>query len=238
MTDFVEYYFRIIGPSPETMPMARLATYMAELARLMGSEEKVHFGRIIDRSVGMIAYVPQEELPVVSPRIRAAAYNDSSDASSAFRQLNKLLGEDGWKAELPLPGGAEIIQFPGTPKNDKALRRVNQPTTVRGRLVRIEGAGDVVKIGLDIDGTLSARVSIKASNVQEMGRYFQSYISVTGEGRWKRDDDGHWTLEDLKAVSFEPLDNSPLTDVLSRLRHLLPADEGEKVIQAVDELRH
>lgn len=238
MIDFEEYCFRIIGPSPETMPMSRLATYMVELARLMGSEENVHFYKLHDRSVGVAMHAPVEDIAVISPRIRAAAHNDNAEASAAFRQLNKLLGEDGWKAELPLPRGGEVIQFPGTPKNDKALRRVSQPTTIRGRLVRIEGAGDVVKIGLDMDGTLSARVSFSASNVHELGRHFHGYISVTGEGRWKRDDDGRWTLEDLKAVSFEPLDTSSLSDVLGRLRHLMPADEGEKLVRAVDELRH
>ena len=239
MIDFVEYRFRIIGPSPETLPMGRLAAYMAELARLLGSEEKIHFDRIENRSVGVVARVPPEEIATVSPRVRAAAHNDEqADAAVPFRQLNKLLGEDGWKAELPLPQCGEVIQFPGTSRNEKALKRVQQPTTIRGRLIRIEGSGDVVKIGLEIDGRLSARVSFPAASVQDLARHFHHHVSVTGDGRWKRDDDGQWSLEDLKAVSFEPLDDSPLSTVLDRLRNLMPAGEGTKIIKAVDELRH
>ena len=239
MIDFVEYRFRIIGPSPETMPMERLAAYMAELARFLGSEEKVHFGGIDDNSVGVVACVPPEKIAVVSPRIRAAAHGDDrADAAIPFRQLNRLLGEDGWKAELPLPQGGEVIQFPGTPKSDKGLKRVQQPTTIRGRLIRIEGAGDVVKVGLEIDGRLSARVSFPAASIQDLARHFHHYVSVTGDGRWKRADDGQWSLENLNAMSFEPLDDSPLTTVLDRLRVLMPHEEGVKIIKAVDEMRH
>lgn len=239
MTGFIEYRFRIIGPSPETMPMARLATYMAELARLFGSEDKIHFDRIEDSSVGMVALVPGEDVATVSPRIRAAARNDNqTGAMGPFRQLNKLLGEDGWKAELPLPQGGELIQFPGTPRGEKVLRRIQQPTTIRGRLVRIEGSSDPVKIGLDIDGRLSARVSFPAASIQDLARHFHHHVSVTGEGSWRRDEDGNWSLEHLRAVSFEPLDESSLLTVIGKMRELMPSGEGAEIVSAVDALRH
>ena len=41
-----EYRFTIDAYSPETLPMSRLAEYMAEVARLLGKVDQVHFVRL------------------------------------------------------------------------------------------------------------------------------------------------------------------------------------------------
>jgi hypothetical protein len=40
------FEFRIAGYTPETIPMERLAKYLAELAKLLGNEKDVHFLKI------------------------------------------------------------------------------------------------------------------------------------------------------------------------------------------------
>jgi hypothetical protein len=238
MSDFLEYSFRIVGPKPDTIPMARLACYMAELAKLLGSPEAVHFKEILDQSVSIVAVADADQVALISPRIREAAQNDNdAEASGPWRKLNEFLAEDGWTAELPLPKGGEVIAFPGKLKVSKAIRTVNQHTSVQGRLVRIEGVGDQVKVGLDIDGDLTARISINASYARELAHCFHQHVRLSGEGKWTRDTDGRWFLENLKATAFEPLDDVPLAQTLNRLKEILPSGAGEKIIRAVDELR-
>jgi hypothetical protein len=45
MTEY-EYTFRIDVFTPETMPMARLAEYLAELSKLVGHSQSTHFDRV------------------------------------------------------------------------------------------------------------------------------------------------------------------------------------------------
>ena len=46
MNDQHEYRFVIDALSPDSLPMARLAEYMGELARLLGRPDQVHFERL------------------------------------------------------------------------------------------------------------------------------------------------------------------------------------------------
>lgn len=238
MSEFFEYPFRIIGPKPDTIPMSRLATYMAELARLMGSQDAVHFSRIEDKSVSIVAFVSAEEVPLISPRIRSAASSDvNADAASPWRKLNEFLAEDGWTAEMPLPKSGEVIAFPGKSKSVAILRAVSQPTSVQGRLIRIEGAGEQVRVGLEIDGDLTAKISIGSQQARDLAKHFHRSVRMSGEGRWRREGDGRWHLEYLAATSFEVLEDATLDEALARLREIVPPGSGEEIVRAVNELR-
>ncbi|RSC31550.1 hypothetical protein EGT36_23340 [Agrobacterium sp. FDAARGOS_525] len=219
--------------------MGRLAVYMAELAKLMGASESVHFKEIRDQSVSIVAFAEEQSVAIISPRIREAAQNDNdAEAAAPWRKLNEFLAEDGWTAEMPLPKGGELISFPGATKASKVIRVVNQHTSVQGRLIRIEGTGDKVKIGLEIDGDLNARISIDAVHAISLAKLFHQHVRVSGDGRWRRDTSGKWFLDNLYATSFEVLDEEPLVETLGKLRSLLPPEGGKNIVQAVDELRH
>lgn len=238
MTDFLEYSFRIIGPKPETISMARLAIYMVELSKLLGAAENVHFKEVRDQSVSIVALADEQAVATISPRIREAAQNDNdADAAAPWRKLNEFLAEDGWTAEMPLPKGGEIIAFPGAEKASKAIRIVNQHTSVQGRLIRIEGAGDQVKIGLEIDGDLNARISIDAVHAISLAKLFHQHVRVSGDGKWRRDTQGRWHLDNLSASSFEVLQDKPLQETLGKLREILPDAGGADLIEAIHELR-
>lgn len=238
MTDFLEYSFRIVGPKPETISMARLAVYIAELAKLMGVTDTVHFKEIRDKSVSIVAFAEAQSVATISPRIREAAQNDNeAEAAAPWRKLNEFLAEDGWTAEMPLPKGGEVIAFPGAAKASKVIRTVNQHTSVQGRLIRIEGAGDKVKVGLEIDGDLNARISIDAIHAISLAKLFHQHVRVSGDGKWRRDTSGKWHLDNLSATSFEVLNDEPLMDTLEKLREILPEAGGAALIEAISELR-
>ena len=52
-----EYRWVLEGFTPATIPMTRLAEYMQQLGKLLGSEAAVHFVRVEDGSVAMVSKV-------------------------------------------------------------------------------------------------------------------------------------------------------------------------------------
>src|SRR5215468_3831317 len=93
----VELTFRISAWTPDTLPMKRLAEYMAELTRLFGEADHVHFSRLRKGSVGLAVKVQYEAVPKVRERIKAANLlpaDAPEDVVAPFRKLNKMLAED------------------------------------------------------------------------------------------------------------------------------------------------
>jgi len=232
-----EYTFRIEGLTPDTLPMARLADYLGDLARLLGSTEHVHFERIEEGSVRLVAAVDQEVRPLVSPRVRAAVRGDGPrDALTAWARINELLGKDGTTATLELPGG-EVIPFPGSPPPAKPIGPLRQETSVQGRVVRLEGYGDDISVGVEDESALAGRVVVRADRAREVGELFHRYVRFSGTGRWRRNAEGQWCLEHLDVSSFEALDEEAITDTLKRAGALLPEGAAQRAIEIIRELR-
>ena len=69
--DGYEYKFIIDVFKPDTISMARLAEYMADLARLLGSEAQVHFDRLEESSLALVQTIEPAAYSTVQGRIRA-----------------------------------------------------------------------------------------------------------------------------------------------------------------------
>lgn len=90
-----EYRFIIDGLSPDRLPMARLAEYMADLARLLGEVESVHFSRIESGSMQTVQTVEPAARPFVRDRLKAVLSAEApEDAAKAFKALNGRLAAD------------------------------------------------------------------------------------------------------------------------------------------------
>lgn len=231
LRDMLELPFTLVGASPETLPAAKMARYVLDLAELMGSADQVHFKEIREGSAVIALAIEQEARPLVLPRIRSAARGAvDAEGGRAWTKINVRLSEDGFTARMALPGG-EVIQFPGAPKADRPIGPIKQLTSLQGRLVRIEGGGDPVMIGLDEDTGLASKITIPASRAQELAGYFHQHVRLTGMGRWRRTAEGEWQLSQLDADSFEVLDDTPFGDVIRRVRDLIPRGEGAAALR-------
>ena len=69
MTDDKKLIFYIDAYSPETIPMAKLAEYMADFAALLGKEQGVHFDHLESGSTTIVSRVEYEDLPKVTTRL-------------------------------------------------------------------------------------------------------------------------------------------------------------------------
>jgi len=62
-------------------------------------------------------------------------------------------------------------------------------------------------------------------------------VRLVGRGRWSRDADGVWTLEDFKIESFQPLKDAPLSEALTELR-AVKGEWGENALDELGDIRH
>lgn len=109
------YRFRIADSyTPETLPMERLAEYMAALAKLLGEPTGVHFDDVRSGSAVLVAKVDVPAQPKVRERVHKLRTGDATqDVVKAFHDLDELLRRDNATGELTSDDGGVIVPFPG-----------------------------------------------------------------------------------------------------------------------------
>ena len=217
-----EYRFIIDAYSPDTIPMARLAEYMAELARLLGRPEHVHFTRLEAGSTVVVQSVEPDAVPEVTARLRALEHgNPHGDVARAFKTLNGYLADDDATGRLQEGTGASanVIPFPGMEASAPAtFGALTEPGMLDGILIRIGGKEDTVPVHLRDGDTIHI-----CSAPRDMARKLAVHLygpplRVHGTGRWERAAAGRWTMKRFNIESFEELDDAPLEEIVQRLR--------------------
>ncbi len=87
-----EFRFTIDAFTPSTIPLARLAEYMAEFAVLLGNEKSVHPGGLEKGSTILVAKVEWEAEPKVRERLHTVRNRSANDRimEAAARLDNRL----------------------------------------------------------------------------------------------------------------------------------------------------
>src|SRR3989344_5225289 len=100
-----EYPFKIDVFTPDTLPMARLAKYLAALADLVGHSDSTHFVAIEKGSAKLVHKVEAPDVPKVDRRLGDVAQGvGPKDAVRAFKALDDLLADDNAVGELSRSG--------------------------------------------------------------------------------------------------------------------------------------
>lgn len=216
-----EYIFRIADSyTPRDMPMARLAEYMAEYAKLLGEIGDVHFRTIVDASVGLAAIVDKAAVPKVDERVRAASHGaGSEEALRAIGRLDEMLAADNAVGEL-LREGAQVIPFLGKNRpRPVTYGPITQEGTVEGEIVRIGGIDDTIHVTLRDAATIySGCVASKAVARRMAQHILGPVVRAHGVGKWVRHPSGHWELKSFRIRDFDILEDTSLMDAVARLR--------------------
>ena len=107
------YELYIDSFTPETIPMARLADYMANFAELLGHREHVHFGRLKPGSLSVAARVDEIAQRKVDKRVDEVRYGGGPQpARKALTEIDDKLAEDNAVGRI-VRGSAKLIEFPG-----------------------------------------------------------------------------------------------------------------------------
>jgi hypothetical protein len=221
VSDRHEYRLKIDVFSPDSLPMSRLAEYMAELARLLGEQERVHFSHIESGSAVLVSNIEEPAVPKVGERLRNVRDGSApKDALQAYKALDTLLAKDNAIATLTGADGAEIIAFPGRTR-PKPVRYgpFREEGSLDGTVIRIGGRDDTIPVLLkDAEGAeYQCQTSIEISK-RLASHYRGATVRVFGNGKWVREESGSWTLQQFDITSFEVIDDAPLTDVVGKLR--------------------
>lgn len=216
------YEFKIDAFTPDTLPMSRLAEYMADLAAILGDLDRVHFVRMASGSAVLVHEIEDDALPRVRDRVQSVRRGQGpADAMKAFDQANKRLKQDNAVGTLSEAGDAEIIRFPGRDMPEPVtFGAFNQEGTLDGKVILVGGRSDPVPVHIQ-QGRTIYNCQAKRDIASALGRHlFQSELRVRGEGRWSREADGTWTLLRFTIHSFEILEDEPLSAVVGRLREI------------------
>lgn len=229
--DRTEYRFKIDAYTPDTIPMARLSEYMAQLALLLGEQASVHFHKLTKGSTVLNARVEREAAPKVRDRVARVRANDApSEPMRAYATLNKLLRDDNAIGVLrdAAPRGI-IVRFPGRELALEKFPTIRQQGSIDGIVTGIRGRDATAHVILQSEGQQLSGCEIRdRALAKQLAARYQEPVRLFGRGRWTRDPEGVWQLEDFKVESFEALDDSTLTKALHELRALpLDWDDSE-----------
>jgi hypothetical protein len=237
-----EYRFKIDAFTPDTIPMARLAEYLTDLAALLGHQHSVHFVRMEEGSTVLVHSVEYEDVPKVQQRLIAVvAQEGPPDAMKAFAALDQKLAKDNAVGKLQGYNDNDIIRFPGRERPEPFVYGpVKQQGSIDGVLIRIGGKDETVPVHLESENIIYQCNTSRQMASQLAHNLFGPVLRVHGSGRWQREEDGTWTMLRFNISHFEVLDDSPLTEAVKRLRAIEGSDWKtlEDPFAELDRIRH
>lgn len=217
-----EYRFSIDAFRPDTLPMKRLAEYLADLAKLLGSESDVHFERIEPGSVQAVASVEEHARVKVAGRVNAIRNNDAAaDVLAAFKSIDDKLAEDNATGFISAEGKPNIIKFPGRNRPKPIdYPAFNEPAYLEGVLTSLGGA-DAIKHAQLIDGDIKY-TGLQTKNLELLSRLKEYLwgqpIRLIGRGRFQRLSDGSWEMKTFLIDDFEAIEQVSFDQTIARLR--------------------
>lgn len=222
MDEPIHYDFRIDAWKPETLPMARLAEYLAKLSTMFGHKEHVHFLKVRKGSAIPEIAVDYEAAPKVEARLRLVGTPDApQELERANQEVNRMLRVDNASATLKIKHGENVLVFPGkkTPLAEEVV--VHEQGDLDGVVIRVGGKDDSVPVWIEGEGKVIYKCWANRDMARQLAAYlFDRPVRVTGSGEWCRTPERRWELVDFKIKSFEILDVSPLEKVINDLRQI------------------
>jgi hypothetical protein len=218
--EWAEYRFKIDAYSPETIPMERLAQYMAEFAKLLGESDSVHFRNLTKGSTVLNVKVEREAVPKVRDRVaNVCSGAGPGDAQRAYKALNKLLRDDNAVGILRDSSTAGVvIKFPGREVEEEQFHSINQHGSVDGILTGIKGSDETVHLTIVSGEEQITGCETNRSLAKRLAAKLYEPIRLFGRGRWQRDAEGNWSLKSFKVESFDALEDRSLSDALEVMR--------------------
>lgn len=216
----MEYRLKIDAYSPTTIPMARLAAYMADFAVVLGESGSVHFVRLDPGSTVLVSRAEREADPKVQSRLSAVRNREApQEAQDAASRIDDRLAEDNATGEIETETGAQILQFPGRERPAPIdYGAFTEPGAVQGQVISVGGKRDRVSVHIQ-DGEQVWICHTSRERAREIAKYiFGPALRIAGSARWERDRDGRWHQNDFTIRDFELLNDEPLSEIAKRLQ--------------------
>ena len=241
MSDSEEFRLKIEAYSPETMPMARLAEYLGELAEMLGESTSVHFVRLEKSSTSVVHRIEKEAIPKIRHRTRRIARGfGARDAVRAYQKINRMVREDNgratWQRSRDEGLAADTIIFPGKDEAQQQIVSESRLGSVDGEVLRVGGVNKFVPILLRSENEeFSGCYADKDVAKKSAKRLFEP-VRLFGVGRWNRDEEGKWKLEKFRVSNFNSLRETSAVEAFGILRGM-NIGWDENAYRALNELR-
>lgn len=236
-----EYRFKIDAYSPKTMPLGRLAEYLADLAILFGEDKSVHLIEVEEGSTVLVNLVEKEAEPKILENLDAVARNEAPpERMRAATNIDDRLRKDNAVGSVIAPTGDNVIRFPGREHAEPlTYGPFNEPGIIIGKPIMVGGKNDPVPVHLEAKEGIydcQARRDIARRIAPHL---FTNYIKAEGIGRWVRRPTGHWEMIKFTIKTFDPVGDAKLRESIKRLR-ALPAKwkEKEDPLNELMDIRH
>lgn len=242
--------FYIDAYSPETIPMAKLAEYMADFAELLGKEHAVHFETVEPGSTQIVSRVEFEDVPKVRARLTEMRNGTApKELAQLMAQIDNRLANDnatgrilfaenerGVPADVGVRVTTELLAFPGRDR-PKALRYgpFNQDGHLDGVLIGVVGKDETVSIKLQNGDVTYSHCDTTRTVACDLGKHMFEPVRIYGVGRWTREADGAWTLLRFRIRHFEVLGKDNLRETVAALR-AVPGSEWKHFKDPLAEL--
>ena len=233
MPNFKELRFKIEGKTddvdftPTTLPMARLAEYLTDLAVLLGHKESIHLIKVEDGSAQPLFYYDVLEEGRIFARVRGAA-NGTGDpeAVEAFQKIDKRLRRDNGSARL-VNGKADLADFPGIrQEQQERYPKIRERRTIVGKLRRVGGRGDTIPIWIERADHKMFFCDTSEALSKRLSEFYLQVIKVHGIGIYIRSENDEWEQDRFIIQSFDP---APLLeeDIRTTFDKLRAIDDNE-----------
>ena len=214
-----EFQFWIDAFTPATIPMVRLAEYMAQLATMLGEPTAVHFVKLRRGSTAIVHRIQSEAVPKVRDRAAAIRRGDAPrDALRAYDTVNRMLRDDNGKGALKEGKDTVIIPFPGVESAEEKFAGIKERGTIDGEVIRVGGPHKWVPVLIESEGDVFSGCWADRVIAKQLGQRLFKSVRLHGTGKWDRSAEGKWTLREFVVESFEPLSAEPLSEALGRVR--------------------
>ena len=227
--------------TPETMPMARLVEYLADLSQIMGHKEAVHLMKVEEGSAMPVFYIHADEESRITARMQQAQKGIAvKEANAAYKRFDDRLREDNAIAKVfSTEHKAEIIMFPGrTLDVPKEYSRVRESGQLTGEVKRVGGLDSSVPIWLKRSDGEVLICEADERLASELALHLYKTVRVYGHGTWSRATDGNWKLDRFRIRFFDPPTGSQrnFTDAIKALQDL-PGNDWVTMADPLEEAR-
>lgn len=214
------YMLRLLGRSPTKVPLRRLGEYLTEFANLLGEENEPRLVKIKNASVGLLAKVAEHRMHHTHLRLVTARTEPSSRPGKCLSNLQQMIDTDEIaEAQLQDQGGNVLYLFTGRKMEAAITPTLYQSGSVDGVVTGLVGADDTMHLHLRDYLDRDIRILVRDEHLARtlLSQFRRGTVRVQVQGQWKRTEQG-WIPETSRctASSFEVLDDTPLSEVLSQ----------------------
>jgi len=244
MTEIQSVFFlRIDGITPRKMALSDLGQYMLDFVRLLGAEQCPRFYRIKQNCTSIGARLPREREVDTRQRLFLVRNGEGpQEALNAQSSIALRMGKSRAKGGVVTDyQGTRLIEIPVPVIAPAApsLPVLTRAGSLQGQVIKIGGKQEVVPVQIeDVDGFVYYCLA-RRELARKLGRHiFGKTVRVHGVGKWRRDDERRWIVEDFQIHEVdEDLSDAPLDFAIERLRaidsawkdHPDPHDELERI---------